>query len=53
LLTPVQAFDPHVRGLGFPAATYVGLALQMGVIGVVLTAISSRLQRPMRMATAG
>jgi hypothetical protein len=53
LLTPVQVFDPHVRGLGFPAATYVGLALQMGAIGVVLTAISSRLQRPMRLATAG
>ncbi len=28
LLTPVQAFDPHVRGLAFPMATYAGLALQ-------------------------
>jgi hypothetical protein len=52
LLTPVQAFDPEVRGLAFPAATYVGLALQMGLIGVVLTAISSRLQRPMCVGVA-
>lgn len=46
LLTPVQAFDPDVRGLAFPAATYAGLALQTGMIAVVLLAISSRLQRP-------
>ena len=52
LLTPVQAFDSHVSGLAFPTATYVGLALQTGAIGVVLMAISSRLQRPMRAAAA-
>jgi hypothetical protein len=47
LLTPVGAFiNPEVRGLAFPAATYVGMALQTGLIGVVLLAISSRLQRP-------
>jgi hypothetical protein len=52
LLTPVQAFDSHVNGLAFPTATYVGLALQTGAIGVVLMAISSRLQRPIRVAAA-
>jgi hypothetical protein len=52
LLTPVQAFDVDVRGLAFPAATYAGLALQTGVIGVVLLAISNRLQRPMRIGAA-
>jgi hypothetical protein len=52
LLTPVQVFDPEVRGAAFPAATYAGLALQTGVIAVILTAISSRLQRPMRSGAA-
>ena len=52
LLTPVLAFDPEVRGIAFPAATYAGLALQTGVIATVLVAISSRLQRPMRAAAA-
>jgi len=53
LLTPVQAFDPDVKGLAFPAATYVGLALQTGLVAVVLLAISSRLQRPALVAAAG
>ena len=52
LLTPVQAFDPDVKGLAFPAATYAGLALQTGVICAALLAISSRLQRPLRSAVA-
>jgi hypothetical protein len=52
LLTPVQAFDGDVRGLAFPTSTYLGLALQTGVIGVVLVAISSRLQRPMQVGAA-
>jgi ABC-2 family transporter len=52
LLTPAQVFDTHRYGLAFPAATYVGLALQVGVIGVVLTAISGRLQRPMQAGAA-
>jgi len=33
-------------------AVDVGLALQVGVIGVVLTAISGRLQRPMQAGAA-
>lgn len=52
LLTPVQVFDPDVRGIAFPAVTYVGLALQTGAIGAVLTAISSRLQRPLQSGAA-
>ncbi|HKH99780.1 MAG TPA: ABC transporter permease [Candidatus Sulfotelmatobacter sp.] len=52
LLTPVQVFDSNVRGAIFPAETYAGLALQTGVIGVMLTAISSRLQRPMQAGAA-
>jgi ABC-2 family transporter len=48
LLTPVEVFDPDVKGLAFSAATYTGLALQTGMIGVMLVAISSRLQRPMQ-----
>ena len=52
LLTPVQVFDPKIAGLAFPAATYAGLALQTGVIGGVLMAISSRLQRPLRVGAA-
>ena len=52
LLTPVQAFDPDVKGLAFPTVTYIGLALQMGLIAVVLAAISSRLQRPTQVVSA-
>ena len=52
LLTPIQVFDPDVKGAAFPAATYAGLALQTGMIGVILTAISSRLQRPMESGAA-
>jgi len=52
LLTPVQVFDADVKGMAFPAATYAGLALQTGVIGGVLVAISSRLQRPMQAGAA-
>jgi len=52
LLTPVLVFDTDVKGLAFPAATYIGLILQTGMIGVVLAAIGSRLQRPMQIGAA-
>jgi len=52
LLTPAQVFDPAVKGTAFPAATYAGLALQTGIIGVVLLAISTRLGRPMQSAVS-
>ncbi|HUA16322.1 MAG TPA: ABC transporter permease subunit [Verrucomicrobiae bacterium] len=52
LLTPVQVFDPDVHGIAFPAATYVGLALQAGAIGAVLLAITNRLQRPLQRGAA-
>jgi len=44
----VQVFDPEIRGLAFPGMTYAGFLLQIGVIGVVLMAINSRLLRPIR-----
>jgi hypothetical protein len=53
LLTPVQVFDGDVRGLAFPASTYVGLVLQTGATFAILVAINSRLTRPLRMAAAG
>jgi hypothetical protein len=53
LLTPVQAFDPDVKGLAFPAATYAGLVLQTIGISAVLVAIDSRLHRPTLVAAAG
>jgi hypothetical protein len=52
LLTPVQVFDPEIKGIAFPGFTYAGLLLQIGVIGVVLMAINSRLVRPMRSRAA-
>lgn len=52
LLTPVQVFDPRIHGMAFPPATYVGLLVQMGIIGTLLTAITSRLQRPLRVGAA-
>ena len=48
LLTPIQVFDPEIKGLAFPGITYAGLLLQVGVIGVILMAINQRLLRPMR-----
>jgi hypothetical protein len=52
LLTPMQALDADVRGLAFPAATYVGLVLQMLVASAVLVAIDSRLQRQIPVVAA-
>lgn len=52
LLTPVQVFDPEIRGLAFPGMTYAGFLLQIGVIGVVVMAINNRLLRPMRSGAA-
>jgi ABC-type transport system involved in multi-copper enzyme maturation permease subunit len=52
LLTPVQVFDPNIHNMAFPSATYVGLALQIGLIVVLVMAITSRLQRPLRSGAA-
>ena len=52
LLTPVQVFDPEIRGIAFPGITYAGLLLQIGVIGIIVMAINSRLLRPMRSGAA-
>jgi hypothetical protein len=48
LLTPVQVFDPDVKGMAFPAATYAGLILQTVVISMVLVAVDGRLRRPLQ-----
>ena len=52
LLTPVQVFDPEIKGIAFPGITYAGLLLQIGVIGIIVMAINSRLLRPMRSGAA-
>lgn len=52
LLTPVQVFDPDVKGMAFPAATYVGLILQTVVISAVIVAVDGRLRRPLRSGAA-
>jgi ABC-type transport system involved in multi-copper enzyme maturation permease subunit len=52
LLTPVQVFDPEIKGIAFPGMTYAGFLLQIGVIGVILMAINSRLLRPIRTGAA-
>jgi hypothetical protein len=46
LLTPGAVFDPKVVGVHFSATVYLGLALQVGVIAVILMAVSNRLSRP-------
>lgn len=52
LLTPVQVFDPEIKGLAFPGMTYAGLLLQVAVIGVIVMAINGRLSRPLRSGAA-
>jgi hypothetical protein len=52
LLTPGQVFDSNIHGMAFPPATYVGLVLQTGLIVVLVMAIISRLQRPLRSGVA-
>lgn len=45
LLTPVGAANPEVDGLAFPATLYVGIMLQVGVIAVIVAAISGRMNQ--------
>ncbi len=52
LLTPVQVFDAGATGFALPAATYVGLVLQMVAASAMLVAIDTRLRRPMRVGAA-
>ncbi len=46
LLTPVGIFDPRTQWSHPALSAYGGLALQAGVIAVILVAISNRLGRP-------
>lgn len=46
LLTPMGIFDPRSQWSHPALSSYSGLALQAGIIGVILVAISNRLGRP-------
>jgi hypothetical protein len=46
LLTPAGVFDTRPFGFHFPHAVFYGMALQFGVIAVLLTGTTRRLQRP-------
>lgn len=52
LLTPARALDLDTKGTLWSAETFAGIALQSGMVGVLLVAISSRLQRPLRAGAA-
>lgn len=46
ILTPAGVFDPRYEWGHFSSSLYAGLALQAGLIAVILVAISHRLGRP-------
>ena len=46
LLTPVGAFDIEATGFQFARSVFLGLGLQLMVIGLLLSAIARRLRRP-------
>ena len=52
VLTPVGVFDPQIEGLHFSAGVYEGLALQAGLIAVIVLGIGNRLGRVGIVATA-
>jgi len=45
-LTPFIAFDVNAEGLRFAGSVYAGAALQVGITGLLVMAINSRLGRP-------
>jgi len=45
ILTPIGAFNPQIEWLHFPASIYEGLALQAGLIAVIVVGISVWLGR--------
>ena len=46
LLTPFGILDSRIKGLHFPSGMYWGMALQLGVIAMLILTISRRLYRP-------
>jgi hypothetical protein len=52
ILTPVGAFDPRIEWMHFSAGVYEGLALQAGLIGVIVVGITHRLGRVRMVAAA-
>ena len=45
LLTPFGILDPRIKGLHLPSGMYWGM-LQLGVIAMLIVAITRRLYRP-------
>jgi hypothetical protein len=46
LLTPIGVFDPSMEWPRVPASIYGGLAVQIGLIAVIIVMIANRLARP-------
>lgn len=46
VLTPGGVFDPHLASLGLPGTLYLGWALEIGLIAILLVGIGTRLSRP-------
>jgi ABC-2 family transporter len=44
LLTPAEAFYPRLNGPHFPSATYVGMALQLAIVVVLMVLIAKKLK---------
>ena len=54
LLTPAGVFDTRPFGIHFPSAVFVGLLLQLPVIGIILAGITRRIkQRPIALPVTG
>lgn len=53
ILTPIGVFNPQIEWLHFPASVYEGLALQAGLIAVIVVGISNRLGRVGIVAPSG
>jgi hypothetical protein len=52
ILTPVGIFDPEMSWPHIPASVYGGLAVQIGLIAMILVVIGNRLARPALMPVA-
>jgi hypothetical protein len=53
LLTPVGVANPDVHGVHFSVSLYLGVALQVGLIATLITAIGGRVNRTLRVVAAG
>jgi hypothetical protein len=46
VFTPVGIFDPRSHGFHYPISVFLGMVLQLALIGLLLIAIAIRLKRP-------